>query len=296
MSTSVSGCLPVRDCVCTECLRVCGEDDDDNDDATDDNDNGNDNSNGNDDDDDGDAAGAGPLLAVSQARILRSKERPVTGCRVNCLIASDKYARPPRRNGGREHVPRKDAIAVGVRLAARIVVAEQLVRDKRSEFKEYKKAAEFVRPPLSHGWARKPPRGETFGATYIHDFQDQIVLLYQRGNKDKNAKVSLAQVAEILKRENPHRFRLPRSWAVQNAFNALGQNKANPQRRRRKGLQPEVRNFVSNLVNNEPTITAKPALQKVLQQFPELDDSMKNPVRNLVNSLKTKKRQGVDRL
>ena len=68
---------------------------------------------------------------------------------------------------------------------------------------------DFVGPPLSQGWARKPPRGKTFGATYIREFQDSIEEMYQRGNVDKsaaqvgNVDKSAAQVAEQLKQKQP---------------------------------------------------------------------------------------------
>ena len=79
-------------------------------------------------------------------------------------------------------------------------------------------------------------------------------------------------------------------------FNTLGQKKASLERRHRKGLLPEVRDLVRKLVQDQPDITGKPALEHVLQSFPDLDESAQKKVKNLVNTLKTKKKKEEDRL
>lgn len=85
-------------------------------------------------------------------------------------------------------------IARGVRLAARLVASNTVIRDKTHNFAEYEDAREYAQEQLESGWGRQPQRGKTFGATYIEDYRADIAALYEEGNKDKNCKVSPEQV------------------------------------------------------------------------------------------------------
>ena len=142
------------------------------------------------------------MLDVSQAQVLRSKD-----ISFSCLIGTDKTQKPAETVVGKA----KNKWP-GKMLSQLACDWLQILWWLRNWFET---SASNSRSLLK--WvmlARKPPRGETFGATYIREFQDRIAEMYQLGNVDKNAKVSPTQVAEQLKREHPNRFRLLRSWAV----------------------------------------------------------------------------------
>ena len=66
---------------------------------------------------------------------------------------------------------RRDLVACAVRLAATVVVAGGAVRDTRTDFTEFALAQGFALQPRSQGWARRPARGETYGATYVEPYQ-----------------------------------------------------------------------------------------------------------------------------
>jgi hypothetical protein len=104
-------------------------------------------------------------------------------------------------------------------------MADGVVRNKRGDFAEYAEAAGTQLKPNLQGWARRPGRGETYGKTFIEPFHAEIAALYERGNVDKNTKVSPDQVREQLRRSHPGKFCIPGVWALQNAFIALGQKK-----------------------------------------------------------------------
>ena len=104
---------------------------------------------------------------------------------------------------------RRDLVAAGVRLAATVVVADGVVRDKRGDFAEYAEAADTQLKPNRQGWVRRPGRGETYGKTFVEPFYAEIAALYQRGNVDKNTKVSPDQVREQLRRLHPGNFCIP---------------------------------------------------------------------------------------
>ena len=62
-----------------------------------------------------------------------------------------------------------------------------------------------------------------YGETFIKPFYAEIAALYQRDNVDKNTKVLPDQVREQLRQSHPGKFCTSDAWALQNAFNALGQ-------------------------------------------------------------------------
>ncbi len=55
-------------------------------------------------------------------------------------------------------------------------------------------ARDFALPARVQGWARRPKRGETYGAAYVDPYYDTIATLYARGNVEKNSMVSPHQV------------------------------------------------------------------------------------------------------
>jgi hypothetical protein len=201
----------------------------------------------------------------------------------------------PRRGAA---APRRDLVACGVRLAAEIVVADGVVRDKRAVCPEFASANGYQLPPRSQGWGRRPARGETYGANYIDEFYDGIVELYERGNLDKNSKVSPDQVREQLRRKHPDKFCIPGVWALQNTFIALGQKKKPAAgvagargRRGRRGRASALPADVLDAIDGEVAAdsSAKPAavLAKVLARF-ELDPSLRPKVKARVSQAKTK--------
>ena len=85
-------------------------------------------------------------------------------------------------------------VARAVRHAAAVVLADGAVRDKRADFAEFASARGFELPARSQGWARRPAKGETYGATYVGPYRDTIAALYARGNANKACTVSPDQV------------------------------------------------------------------------------------------------------
>jgi hypothetical protein len=91
----------------------------------------------------------------------------------------------------------------GVRRAARgeLITTHSLVRDTRADFDEFDLAAGFA---VEEHHGRQPPKGKTYGETYITEFHAEIAAMHQKGNVDKNAKVSPDQVREALRLLYPH--------------------------------------------------------------------------------------------
>ena len=240
--------------------------------------------------------GEAPHTTLTQAAILRESALDVAN-----LVGLNKY-NPPRarrrRRRDQPHVPRQDAVACALRRARALVESTHLVRDKRHQFDEYKQAIGFHRPPMTQGWARKPARGDTFGETYTANYMDTIEELYEKGNVDKNVKVSPAQVFEQLKRIHPNCFRLPRAWALQNVFNGLGNKRKDGQKRRRKQLLPkDVLAVIDQLLVTNPNVKPKAALEEVEAQLGrQLETSLQAKVKSRVSALKTRRKNAASRL
>ena len=63
--------------------------------------------------------------------------------------------------------------------AANVIVADAAVQDKRADFPE---SRDFALPARVQGWARRPKRGETYGATYVEHHRHPL-RARQRGNE-----------------------------------------------------------------------------------------------------------------
>ncbi len=73
-------------------------------------------------------------------------------------------------------------------------------------------ARNLALPARVQRWARRPRRGETYGATYVDPYYDTITDLYARGKVEKNSKVSPDEVREQLLQLHPGKFCLPGVW------------------------------------------------------------------------------------
>ena len=206
---------------------------------------------------------------------------------------------PPRVDGARPK--RRDLVAAGVRLAATVVMADGVVRDKRGDFAEYAEAAGTQLKPSRLGWARRPGRGETYGETFIKPFYAEIAALYQRGNVDKNTKVSPDQVREQLRRSHPGKFCIPGVWALQNEFIALGQKKTAeeedgvPKRARRgrgSALPADVLRAIDELLVADAAAKPAAVLASLLARV-DVDPSLHLKVKARVSQAKSllKKRE-----
>ena len=131
-------------------------------------------------------------------------------------------------------------------------------------------ARNLALPARVQRWARRPRRGETYGATYVDPFYDTITDLDARGNVEKKSKVSPDEVREQLLRLHPGKFCLPGVWALQNVFIALGQKKANcgaggvhrGRRGRASALPAEVFRVMDEMVEGLPKSTLPSCLQQ----------------------------------
>ena len=162
-------------------------------------------------------------------------------------------------------------------------------------------------PPQRQGWGRKKPKGHNYGANYAEEFMDVIRACYAKGERDANSKMSPEQVSEQLHRDHPDRFCIPSAWAVQRVFISLGQNKKTVAsqsaagggqggpgdgRRRRRGrksvLADDVLAAVGVVVESNPDIKPRAALDKIKEQFPTLDEALHRSVKQRVTTLKSK--------
>jgi hypothetical protein len=185
-------------------------------------------------------------------------------------------------------------VARAVRHAAAVVLADGAVRDKRADFAEFAAARDFELPARSQGWARRPAKGETYGATYVGPYRDTIAALYARGNANKACKVSPDQVREQLVRSHPGKFCLPGVWALQNVFISLGQKKpacdaaGGGRREHASKLPADLCRAVDEIVAADTSIKPAAVLARVKCRFPQLDSTLHKRVTQRVSAVKTK--------
>lgn len=142
------------------------------------------------------------------------------------IIRTEAGATKTKNNKGKRkreisylEVERKDAIAVSVRIASKLLYSGGSVNilnagDNHSMFEM---ARDYNMDGVKAGWATRR-QGETlYGKTYMEGYHEMIDEYYLVGVRDKTAKMSAARMREKLKKDNEGRFDLPGVCAI-NAY------------------------------------------------------------------------------
>lgn len=163
------------------------------------------------------------------------------------------------------------------------------IRDGRAEAPEYKLAANTELTATLQGWARRPPYGQTLGATYLHKYKQDVVAMYNAGAVTSSKKMSPAQMREELQRRHPGIFRIPSRAELRSCISALKQKAkkqgvkvvavnvigSGPPRRGRQSVMPQaVSDYIVNMVKDDNSIKPKPGLAIVRKQFPQLSQEV----------------------
>lgn len=76
---------------------------------------------------------------------------------------------------------------------------------------EYARAANYTVAPedFLRGWARRPKRGEMYGANYVPRYEKDILRMFEAGNDNKARKMNAAEMLEHLQRSYADRYDLP---------------------------------------------------------------------------------------
>ena len=240
----------------------------------------------------------------------------LTGVRVVMSNGIGHIKQSKSRRSPGEHVPlaaaegdpkRRDLVAMGVRYAAGLVCSPQChIRDGRAPAPEYQLAQHTVLAPRSQGWARRPPHGQTLGATYIHAYQRDVLRMFNRGAETSSRKTSPAQMREELKKLYPGRFCIPSRAELRTRISALyskakelgvkvlpldsATNSSAPRRRgRRSHLPAEVNKAIVAMVHADPAIKPTAGLEKIRDQFPdmEVDELTDRRIKSKVSAVKS---------
>lgn len=137
---------------------------------------------------------------------------------------------------------RKDIVAAGVRMASHLIQSfEVKIRDGSQPMPEFQESEELDESHYEEKmpmWARRPPHGKRYGASYIALYKDDIVELFDRGEDDISLKMNPSQMLDALRRKYPKRFTLPGENEIKTFISSLVQKrKTQHKRKSRKRTQ-----------------------------------------------------------
>lgn len=215
------------------------------------------------------------------------------------------------------------SVMEAIRLANDLVESHDVpVRDGRGAMPEYVEACLFPTKARAQGWARRPPHGQQYGATYMKDYAKDIEELFGQGASESSAKMGPAQMHEALKQRYPDRFSLPAENEIRTEISKLfkaakdkkaagstaaptaagssssSSSAALPRKRGRKSkIPPDVLDHISTLLQESPNAMPTDAVKSVRERFgqsikasdggPDVTDGQ---IKNRWNSLKTTKK------
>ena len=222
------------------------------------------------------------------------------------LVMCDKTVRgrnAHKHDGKRrvgQKVKPKTVLACAVRLAVN-VVNDYAITDGRATRPEYDAAASTFVPAKPRGWARRPKHGHTYGAKYIGKFKPAIAEMFNRGVQDKSLKLGPAQMLNRLRQQHAEsRFSLPTESEILILISTLTKSSKNNggglvsvsstggRRGRKSKLAPEVFEFVNTMVEADPTVKPKQGLARVLEEFPDVPESIHQSIKSRISSVKSK--------
>lgn len=122
---------------------------------------------------------------------------------------------------------RRDYLAKAVRYANRIISSSQYFHNKHdSDSPLYNLASEFTpthQLPFHPSWARRGGYGELYGETYMEEFKDELLKLFQIGCADHSKKMNPAKMREHLVNMFPHKFLIPSEMEIKKFINSESQ-------------------------------------------------------------------------
>lgn len=190
----------------------------------------------------------------------------------------------------------KTIAAFAVDRASAMSSSSSFARDARSEPTDvFSQAVNYQcgKDEFPRGWARRPKRGEMYGANYVPRYEEHILGMFVAGNDNKSKKKNAAEMVEELRRLFPNKYDLPCENHIQSKIGefsiatkrgsgpklsakgrshvALGEENAEPEVQR-KGRKSVVDDqwflWVKRVVAADPTVTGKPAWQQLNRDHP----------------------------
>ena len=89
------------------------------------------------------------------------------------------------------------------------------------------KANDFKIKPFENGWAKRNSHGRTYGVSYLHLYESDLMEMYQKGVRKNSSKMSAGKMRENLLNMYPRRFSIPCETEIKQYIGKLTQtNKA----------------------------------------------------------------------
>jgi hypothetical protein len=152
-------------------------------------------------------------------------------------------------------------------------------------------------PSLSVGWARRPSRGQMYGAKYVHLYEADIREMFEQGVAMSAQKLGAGRMVQLLKEKYPNRFDLPsesevkteisKLFAASKKRNASAREASAQPRRARFHMHVGVNDYIKTLIEADPAIKPRQVIEAVRSTFPNsLEAAPNDKIRAKVSYLK----------
>ena len=186
-----------------------------------------------------------------------------------------KFSRKDGKRKNLRRIHRNDVIARAVRFAhEKVMTGEADIRNFDTKDPLLEDALEFEVPlsdRLEKGWGRrcKLKEGGTYGRKYIEQYKDEIIELFDKGNKESSHKMNPAMMREFLLEKYPKTYSIPGETEIKQQINAFVQNDKN--KKSNKATNPKRRqdwlNILEEVVQNFKLGTPEELYNLFLQQI-----------------------------
>ena len=123
---------------------------------------------------------------------------------------------------------RNDVLAKAVRIAKSHLTKSQKFLDYEDTDPNYDLASEYVpsqeeREWFKPGWARRKRHGQLYGTSYVEDFKEELIKMFEIGANDSSRKMNAGKMREKLSILYPNKFNIPSELAIKQFISAQNQ-------------------------------------------------------------------------
>ena len=123
---------------------------------------------------------------------------------------------------------RNDTVAKAIRHAHLIICSNKQFRDTKDDDPLYSLGETYNLSPadgkFTPGWARRPPHGSMYGNSYIENYKNDLIEMFDVGKQQSNLKMAPGKMYDILVAKYPFKFDIPGETEIKTFINLMFQN------------------------------------------------------------------------
>ena len=122
---------------------------------------------------------------------------------------------------------RNDTVAKAIRHAHLVIRSNKHFRDTKDAVPLYSLGETYhllADEMFTPGWARRPPHGSMYGNSYIENYKNDLIEMFDVGKQQSNLKMAPGKMYDILVAKYPFSFDIPSETEIKTFINLMFQN------------------------------------------------------------------------